>query len=588
MTRGGPPSAQWSEESLADRRSWPAALSGWMRAELRTVRDDWAGTSRWAQARRLVVPAVLAWTMAGGAGVHTWRVVVVVLVVFALLARFTLPAAALLSVVASVTVLPAAAGAVPVVAYGAARRIAAPRRAGAVFALASVVLALSVAVRGSALPWVTVAALAGAVVGIGLILPGAVGALAGERARRVEALRERNTILERAHRLGDEQARMQERARIAGEMHDLLGHRLSLISLYAGALEMGTRQGAPALNEQATLVQTTARTALDELRGVLGILKVDAPPLDTDGHSDDAGTRADVSALVLASQRAGMPVELRWDGDDLRGLDGRIRRAVHRVVREALTNVHKHAPGATTSVAVQRDAEWIRVEVRNDLPDHHGRPAPGTGMGLVGLQERVRLAGGTIRAGAGIDCTHFVVTALLPLVPAPGDTDSGDMTIDHADLVDRQTSDTPSAAETGSHIGSSARGSTATMSKPAKIVLYVLLGVVVVCCGGGLIGTKILSTKVKEASISPETFHAAQLGQPEDQVRKAVGEKGSIARDALVGAEPPIPTGARCAYALSGRTINDTSRLVYRFCFAGGKLVEKREIQGPGADPAGK
>jgi signal transduction histidine kinase len=162
----------------------------------------------------------------------------------------------------------------------------------------------------------------------------------GERARRFEALRERNTILERANRLHAEQARLQEQARIAGEMHDLLGHRLSLISLYAGALEMGTRQGAPALSEQATLVRTTARTALDELRQVLGILKVAAPRPDADGHGDDAGTRADVSALVLASQRAGVPVQLEWDGEDLVGLDGRIRRAVHRVVREALTNVH--------------------------------------------------------------------------------------------------------------------------------------------------------------------------------------------------------------------------------------------------------
>jgi signal transduction histidine kinase len=576
---------------VEDRPSWRVALSRRVRAEWHTVRDDWAAIGRWALVRRLVLPVLFAWTMAGEDGGHPWWwVVEIVLVVFALLARFTLPAAALLVAVALCTVPSAAALAVPVAAYGAGRRIAAPRRAIAVFALASTVLALSVAVQIAPPLWAMVAVLAGTVVGVGLILPGAVGALVGERARRVEALRERNTILERAHRLGDEQARMQERARIAGEMHDLLGHRLSLISLHAGALEMGTRQSAPALSEQASLVRTTAKTALDELREVLGILKVDAPDPDTDGHGDDAGTRADVSALVLASQRAGIPVQLTWEGDDLVGLDGQIRRAAHRVVREALTNVHKHAPGATTDVVVERGTDWVRVEVRNALPARRGWPAPGTSMGLVGLQERVRLVGGTIRFGASIDNTLFVVAALLPLVPAPSALADADhaTTIDHAGLVDRQTSVAPSGTETGSHIGSLTRGSTATMRKPVKTFLYVLLGVVVLCCGGGLIGAKVMSTKAKEASITPERYDAIQLGQAEDQVRKAVGEKGSFAKDTLFGEEPPVPAGSRCAYALSSRTVNDMSQLVYRFCFAGGKLVEKREIQGPGAEPTSK
>jgi len=562
---------------------------------LRAARDDWAAVSRWVLARRLVLPALLGWAMAGQVGGHPWRGVEAALVVVALLARFTLPATALLVVVALVTAPPVGAVAVPVIAYAAARRITSPRRAGAVFALASAVLAVNIAIRSASVPSVLTASLTGAVVGVGLILPGAVGALAGERARRFETLHERNTILERAHRLGDEQARMQERARIAGEMHDLLGHRLSLISLHAGALEMGTRQGAPALSEQAALVRTTARTALDELREVLGILKVDAPRPDTDGHGDDAGTRADVSALVLASQRAGVPVELDWTGADLTGLDGRIRRAVHRVVREALTNVHKHAPGATTHVLVEHGAEWIRVEVRNDLPAHRGRPAPGTSMGLVGLEERVRLVGGTIRAGANSDRTLFVVAALLPLVVAPDgsapdapprDPDGDATTIDHTGVVDRQTATTLSDADTAPGIVSLTKGS--TMHRPAKTVLYVLLATVVVCCGGGLIGAKVLVDKMNDASITPETYNAVQTGQPEDQVRKTVGDKGSTARDVLTAPEPPIPAGAHCTYALSSRTLHDINQLVYRFCFAGGKLVEKREIQASGADPTGK
>jgi signal transduction histidine kinase len=572
ITRGGPPLAHRNEESVTNP---PARI----RAELRTLRDDWAGISRWVRARRLVLPALLAWTLAGQVD-DPWQGVAVALVLVALLARFTLPSAALLLVVAQVTAPTAAALAVPVIAYAAARRIAAPRQAIAVFSVASVLAALNAVVHARSLPWQATAAIAAAAVGVGLILPGAVGALVGERARRIDALRERNEILERAHRLGDEQARMQERARIAGEMHDLLGHRLSLISLHAGALEMGTRHGAPALSEQAALVRTTARTALDELRDVLGILKVDAPRPDTDGHGDDAGTRADLSALVLASQRAGLPVELAWEGDDLVGLDGRIRRAVHRVVREALTNVHKHAPGAETNVVVERGDEWIRVEVRNDLPSNRGRPAPGTSMGLVGLEERVRLVAGTIRAGANADRTLFVVAAVLPLTPA-GHPDGTATPIDQAGLVDRQTPMTPSDPEAAPSTGSPNRGS--TMRRPMKIVLSVLAGTVVVCCGGGLIGAKVLADKMKAATIIPEAYNAVQVGQPEDQVRKMVDRKSSIARDALFD-EPPIPAGARCSYALTSQPTDDTSQLVYRFCFAGGKLVEKREIKSMGTD----
>src|SRR5205807_8244800 len=116
-----------------------------------------------------------------------------------------------------------------------------------------------------------------------------------ERRTRILALEERNAVLEHAQRLGDAQARLQERARIAGEMHDHLGHRLSLIALYAGALEVRSKEAAPEVANEATLVRTTAKTALDELREVLGILRVDAEERDSDGR-DEVGTRADVAA----------------------------------------------------------------------------------------------------------------------------------------------------------------------------------------------------------------------------------------------------------------------------------------------------
>jgi signal transduction histidine kinase len=587
IMRRGPPVAHGSEEALDTGPSWRAAVSAWASERLRAVRADWSSVNRWVLTRRLVLPALVVWGMAAEIAERPLRGAAGLVVIVALLARFTWPSAALLLAVASVDTVAAGVIAVPVIAYGAGRRIASLRRAGAIFALASATLTLKVlasVVPGSsdAEPWGLALLLATAFAGVGLILPGTIGALTGERARRSEALRERNAILERAQTLGDEQARMQERARIAGEMHDLLGHRLSLISLHAGALELRTRQTAPELSQQASVMRTTAKTALDELREVLGILKVDSHHEGTDGHGDDAGTRTDLSALVFASQRAGADVRLTWTGDDTTGLDGTIRRALHRVVREALTNVHKHAAGAATHVVVERGAEQIRVEVRNGLGTPGTRTTPGTSMGLVGLQERVRLAGGTIHAGADSERTEFVVSVLLPLVPAatvPGHSDRADTTIDQTDLAGRQTARSASIAETGSLNGSPDTGSTKTMSKPTKTTLFVLLGVVAVCCGGGVIGLKVFERKVAEGSISPETYTRVQVGQPEDQVRKAVGEKGSIARESLTGDEPPIPTGATCLYAYSSELARDGSRSVYRFCMAGGKLVQKQEIQ---------
>ena len=136
-----------------------------------------------------------------------------------------------------------------------------------------------------------------------VVLPGAIGMLQGERARTIDALHGRNTLMERANLLGESQARMQERARIAGEMHDLLGHRLSLIVLYAGALEVHTRDAAPKISKQADLLRVTSRTALDELRAVLGILRLDGGER-TDDTESVVGTRADVTDLVTGACHA--------------------------------------------------------------------------------------------------------------------------------------------------------------------------------------------------------------------------------------------------------------------------------------------
>ncbi|WP_157985394.1 sensor histidine kinase [Lentzea terrae] len=238
-----------------------------------------------------------------------------------------------------------------------------------------------------------------------LIFPAVAGGLIGRRKPLTQVLMERNDYLEHARALTASTARSDTRAHIASEMHDMLSHRLRQLTAHASALEHSAAVQAPELREQVELIRKTSAVAMDELREILGVLG----SIEAD---EDAGTRADVERLVAASADAGMSVHLDWSGDDLADADARLRRAVHRVVREALTNVHKHAPSARTRVSVQV-AERVHVEVVNG-PSTAPRGG-GTRRGLIGLEERVELIGGSLLAGpfAG----GFRVAAELPLHP---------------------------------------------------------------------------------------------------------------------------------------------------------------------------
>ncbi|MEU6128063.1 histidine kinase [Saccharopolyspora sp. NPDC047091] len=243
-----------------------------------------------------------------------------------------------------------------------------------------------------------------------LVVPVVAGRLLGTRQPLVRLLQERNDYLEGVRHLTAEQARSAERADIAGEMHDMLGHRLSLLSLHAGALELSAAKKAPEVSEQAEFVRATAGEALAELRGILGVLRSGAADRD-----DSSGRRADVERLVAESRTAGMPVDLHWHGPDLDEVDPRVRHAVHRIVREALTNAHKHAPGAAAVVEVSA-ADPVSVRVRNAPVAAPDAPARGLRSGLAGLEERARMLGGTFTGGPAAD-GGFAVHAALPAHP---------------------------------------------------------------------------------------------------------------------------------------------------------------------------
>ncbi len=231
----------------------------------------------------------------------------------------------------------------------------------------------------------------------------------GARERLIQVLTERAERAERERHLLAEQARAEERARLAGEMHDIVTHRVSLMVLQAGALRMTATDEAT--RQAAEELRVAGCQALDELRDLVGILHT-AP------DADEPVSAPDFAALIAESTAVGTPAELIVDGDP--GLASPIvRRTVYRVVREALTNVRKHAPGARVLVRVSYDPSQVRLEVRNTPPADPAGPAQaglagtGSGLGIAGLRQRIELVHGTLRAGPVPD-GGFCVEATLP------------------------------------------------------------------------------------------------------------------------------------------------------------------------------
>jgi signal transduction histidine kinase len=239
-----------------------------------------------------------------------------------------------------------------------------------------------------------------------VLLPGAVGIYVRTRAQLLAALRERAERAEAEQELLARDAVLTERTRIAREMHDAVGHRVSLMVLQAGAIEMAAKD--PERVEQlADQVQTAGRQALDELRQMVGVLRA--------GETEDAplapqpGLDA-LARLVDQSRQAGMAVELTGLPDGVR-VDPAVSRAAYRIVQEALTNAGKHAPGAQVCVTVEQHPGELVVRIVNGAGGTS--VAVSGGFGLVGLGERVRTLGGRLTAESRLD-GGFVVEAVLP------------------------------------------------------------------------------------------------------------------------------------------------------------------------------
>jgi signal transduction histidine kinase len=224
------------------------------------------------------------------------------------------------------------------------------------------------------------------------------------------SLRERARRAETEAQLRAEQAQRLAREAIAREMHDVLAHRLTLLSVHAGALEFRPDAPREEIARAAGVIRESAHEALQDLREIIGVLRA--------GEPDDAGrpqpTLAALDALVAECREAGMKVTLASRVSDPADVPSSVGRTAYRIAQEALTNARKHAPGTEVTVSVTgTPGDGLVVDVRNPAPEGEVPAVPGSGQGLIGLTERATLAGGRLEHGPEAD-GGFRVRAWLP------------------------------------------------------------------------------------------------------------------------------------------------------------------------------
>jgi signal transduction histidine kinase len=243
----------------------------------------------------------------------------------------------------------------------------------------------------------------------------ATGWLAGfgmrERAEQAQAAEERATAAEREREAAARLAVAEERTRIARELHDIVAHAVSVMVLRVGVVRHQLPATEPERREALEGVEQTGRTALAEMRQLLGALR------DTDDDPELAPQRGlgDLDPLLKQVGRAGLPVRLRVDGEPYplpRSLD----LTGYRIVQEGLTNALKHAQASQAEVIVRYESDALGIEVRDN--GRGATDANGHGHGLVGIRERVKVYGGEMSTG-GAAGNGFVLSIRLP-VRGPG------------------------------------------------------------------------------------------------------------------------------------------------------------------------
>ncbi|WP_331738466.1 histidine kinase [Streptomyces sp. NBC_01276] len=405
---------------------------------------------------------------------------------------------------------------------------------------------------------------------VAALLPWFAGRFLRQSRELVRAGWERAARLEREQHLVAEQARLRERTRIAQDMHDLLGHDLSLIALSAGALKL-----APGLSEDhratARDIRARAGAAVDRLGEVIGVLREPsdlAPGSEIGtGLSEPGAGLTELERLVDRAAAAGLDVRLRVEGEAAAG-DALlvVERAVQRVVQEGLTNVAKHAPGHQATVVVRHVEGRTEVSVTDEPVstvsaahhDHAARPehgswdsASGEGhrFGLIGLDERVRLAGGTFTSGP--ERGGFAVRARLPhrpgAVPPPR----------------RAEPDDPGDVLPPEHHSARRR-----LGRTAAAAVLVPLCTTALLIGGVRAWDTVTA---RQSVLAPQDYALLHIGQPRADVAPYLPERQTTRRPA---APTPALQDAACEfYVQTGDPFDDRSGDIYRLCFRAGRLV---------------
>ncbi|AJT65493.3 hypothetical protein T261_3830 [Streptomyces lydicus] len=532
-------------------------------------------------------------------------------VVLSLLRR-VLPATVLLAAAAGSGLSPGLAPLALLASWSAGRRISGVGRAVGTFAVAYVLaLGLSfVAELPLVSPLLVVVAALWLLVAV--VVPGLAGRYWSQRGTLLNTLREYNAQLLRERAMIAGQARMRERQRIAQDMHDSLGHQLALISVHTGALEVD-RELTGRQREAVGVLREASVAAMHELREVVGLLRdgtqapgqgptapaaagTPTPGLEAmeegDARAPSRGV-VGIEGLVEASRGVGTAVELRRSGAP-RPLAPTADHAAYRVAQEGLTNAHKHAPGASITIALRYEPDSLVVEVANGpAPETAGagRSVVSGGQGLTGLRERTRLIGGMVHAGPTAD-GGFRLAGVLPYTspeggapsPSPGGAattfveGTGDFwqqtlagSLGEGDPVIYGNG---LPKELAKAMGTKKRGSRVAIGCGLAALVFLLLMIAAV------LALVLLAGESDKATIDPGQYDSVKVGQPETDVREQLPHGDPLLPEGLDKGAPPVPKGAQCLSLNStepGSSWDKTS--VFRFCFKGGKLIEKKSFE---------
>ena len=387
---------------------------------------------------------------------------------------------------------------------------------------------------------------------LSVAVPWLVGVYRRQQVELIEGGWEQARRSRREQRLTADQARMRERSRIARDMHDSLGHELTLIALRAGALEVA-RDLDERHREKVVELRETAVSATRNLREIIGVLNDD----EGERSAPTSPTGESVVALVERVRGSGLRVMLVQEGP-MKDLPPMVDRAAHRVVQESLTNVAKYAPESRATVWLTADSRRLEVRVTNTATEG----APGEGAvsghrGLAGLRERVRLTGGTFAAGPTEN--GWEVCAILPL---------------DGEAVPDEEIRTDGAAEID-RLQDNARRGVRNWSVALFAVPIMLLMAMVV------LGYLLFLDVLTDSTLSPEDYAEVEVGRDRDELAPLLpGYPIDLETARIEEVTDPAPDPDCDQYRVD-QGASDADADLYQLCYEDGVLVTKEELRGP-------